>query len=103
VIEAIRGAGGTRADVLRHAVLPESRNAILSQCLFALEYNVRASSILGFVGAGGIGFLILGYVQMLDYRALCMALFVTLAVVLAIEAAGTHVRRLLGTMNGRRY
>jgi phosphonate transport system permease protein len=95
VVEAVRGAGATRAGVLRHAVLPESRNALVSQVLYALEYNVRASSILGFVGAGGIGFHVLGYVQVLDYRALATALLVTLTAVLCLEALGTRIRRAL--------
>jgi phosphonate transport system permease protein len=101
VIEAVRGAGGSRAAVLRHAVLPESRNAIMSQCLYAFEYNVRASSILGFVGAGGIGLQILSYVDSLNYRALSMALLLTLVVVLTIEAAGSYARRRLALVQVR--
>jgi len=96
VVEAVRGTGASRAAVLRHVILPESRNAVVSQCLYALEYNVRASSILGFVGAGGIGFYVLGYVQMLDYRSLATALIVTLAAVLALEAIGAGLRRAYG-------
>lgn len=55
VIEAVRSVGATRSQLARYAVLPESANGILAQLLFMFEYNVRASSIMGFVGAGGIG------------------------------------------------
>jgi phosphonate transport system permease protein len=78
---------------MRYVLLPEAANAILSQVLFSFEYNVRASSILGFVGAGGIGFYILGYVQLLEYRNLMTALLVTFAVVLLIDRASFYLRR----------
>ncbi|MBI2822422.1 MAG: phosphonate ABC transporter, permease protein PhnE [Acidobacteria bacterium] len=93
VTEAVRSAGCNRLQLMRYALLPEAANAILSQLLFAFEYNVRASSILGFVGAGGIGFYMLGYVQLLQYQNLMTALLFTLAVVLAIDRISLHVRR----------
>jgi phosphonate transport system permease protein len=57
------------------------------------EYNVRASAILGLVGAGGIGFYILSYIQVLDYRSLSTALLVLLAFVLGIDFVSSRVRR----------
>src|SRR3989304_9285098 len=68
--EAVRGAARNRLQLVTYAVIPESANAILSQLLFMFEYNVRASAIMGFVGAGGIGFYILGYIQLLQYQNL---------------------------------
>ena len=93
VIEAVRSGGCNRFQLMRYVLLPESANTILSQLLFAFEYNVRASSILGFVGAGGIGFYMLGYVQLLQYQNLMTALLLTLAVVLIIDRLSLHLRR----------
>jgi phosphonate transport system permease protein len=93
VLEAVRSVGCNRAQLMRFALLPEAANSILSQLLFIFEYNVRASTILGFVGAGGIGFYMLGYVQLLQYRNLMTALVVTLAVVIVIEQASARLRR----------
>lgn len=93
VIDAVRSTGCSRVQLARYALLPEAANALLSQLIFAFEYNVRASSILGFVGAGGIGFHLIGYVQMLQYQRLMTTLCVTLVVVLTIDAAGSWVRR----------
>lgn len=92
VVEAVRSVGCSRAQLARHAVLPEAANAILAQLLFMFEYNVRASSIMGFVGAGGIGFYLLGYVQTLRYDLLLTALLLTLAVVLLIDRLSALVR-----------
>lgn len=93
VVEAVRGVGVGRLQLARFAILPEAANAVLAQTLFVFEYNVRASSILGFVGAGGIGFYLLGYVQSLQYDALMMAILVTFAAVVVIDQASVRVRR----------
>ncbi|HEX4743725.1 MAG TPA: phosphonate ABC transporter, permease protein PhnE [Candidatus Limnocylindria bacterium] len=94
VIEAIRGVGASRLQLARYAVLPEAANGIVAQVLFMFEYNVRASSIMGFVGAGGIGYYLLGYIQLLRYDLLLTALLVTLVVVIAIDRASALIRRL---------
>lgn len=94
VIEAVRSVGASRAQLARYAIIPEAANAILAQLLFMFEYNVRASSIMGFVGAGGIGFYLLGYMQLLRYDLLLSALLVTLLVVIAIDRASALVRRM---------
>jgi len=94
VIEAIRGAGAGRLQLARYAVIPEAANGILAQVLFMFEYNVRASSIMGFVGGGGIGYYLLGYLQLLRYDLLLTALLVTLIVVIAIDRASALIRRL---------
>jgi phosphonate transport system permease protein len=92
VIEAVSGATRNRLQLITFAVLPESANAVLSQLLFMFEYNIRASTIMGFVGAGGIGFYILGYIQMLQYQNLLTALLVTLAVVMAVDYLSRRLR-----------
>lgn len=93
VIEAVRGVGASRLQLARYAVLPEAANGIVAQVLFMFEYNVRASSIMGFVGAGGIGYYLLGYIQLLRYDLLLTALLVTLVVVIAIDRASALIRR----------
>jgi len=99
VLEAVRGVGAGRLQLARYALLPEAANGILAQLVFMFEYNVRASSILGFVGAGGIGFYLLGYIQTLQYRRMMTALLVTLAVVVIIDRLSVLLRRrfVLGT------
>lgn len=94
VLEAVRSVGASRMQVARYALLPEAANGVLAQLLFMFEYNVRASSIMGFVGAGGIGFYLLGYIQLLRYDLLLSALLVTLLVVVLIDRASAYLRRL---------
>ena len=55
IMEAVQSTGASKLQLVRFVIIPETANAILAQVLFMLEYNIRASSILGFVGAGGLG------------------------------------------------
>ncbi|MEK7285580.1 MAG: phosphonate ABC transporter, permease protein PhnE [Chloroflexota bacterium] len=93
VLEAVRSVGAGRAQMARYALLPEAANGVIAQLLFMFEYNVRASAIMGFVGAGGIGFYLLGYIQLLRYDLLLTALLLTLAVVVLIDRASALARR----------
>lgn len=93
IMEAVRGTGASGLHLVRFVVLPEGANAILTQLLFMLEYNIRASSILGFVGAGGIGFVMQVYLQTLEYRRLATVLLLILAVVLAMDGFGAWLRK----------
>ncbi len=103
VLEAVRGTGVGRLQLARYAIIPEAANNLVSQLLFMFEYNVRASSILGFVGAGGIGYYLLGYLQTLRYASLTTALLITLIVVILIDRVSASLRaRLLFTTSGRR-
>lgn len=94
VLEAVRSVGCSRVQLARFALLPEAANNLLAQLLFMFEYNVRASSIMGFVGAGGIGYYMLGYIQLLRYDALLTSILVTLVVVIAIDYGSARLRRL---------
>ncbi len=95
VMEAVRGSGANRLQVINFAVLPEAANAMLSQLLFMFEYNIRASSIMGFVGAGGIGYYMLGYLQLLQYQNLMTALLVTFVVVMGVDYLSAALRSLV--------
>lgn len=95
VLEAVKSASRNRLQLFVYAILPESANAVLSQLLFMFDYNIRASTIMGFVGAGGIGYYMLGYVQLLQYRPLLTSILLTFAVVMLVDALSLKVRSLM--------
>ena len=68
------------------------QNHLISQIMFIFEYNVRSSSILGFVGAGGIGFYILGYLRLLEYDKVFLLSFLILITVLIIDYISVRIR-----------
>jgi phosphonate transport system permease protein len=93
ILEAVGSTGASKLQLVRFVFLPEGANAILAQLLFMLEYNIRASSILGFVGAGGLGFVMQVYLQTLEYRRLASVLLLILAVVLAMDGLSAWIRK----------
>ncbi len=92
-LDAVRAMGLGRSTVAWHVALPEAANALRSQVLFMLEYNVRNSSVVGIVGAGGLGVLLSNYVTFYDYGRLFAVLVVLFVTVVAIDALSYAVRR----------
>jgi phosphonate transport system permease protein len=91
-VDAVTATGATRLQVLRYGVLPQVLPLFLSYILYRLETNIRAATVLGFVGAGGIGFYLQTYLRMIDYRAASTALLVTIAMVMIVDALSSRLR-----------
>jgi phosphonate transport system permease protein len=91
-IQALTALGAGKIQIIRYVVIPESANQLISQIIFMFEYNVRASSIIGFVGAGGIGFIMQYYISYFHFRALFTALIYILIIVVIIDFLGTKLR-----------
>ena len=93
--EALLAAGATRVQVFSHAVLPELLPTMGSLALYRLEQNVRSSLVLGFVGAGGIGFQLLSAMEEFQYRQASMLLLVLFALITVFELGSARVRAAL--------
>jgi phosphonate transport system permease protein len=91
-VDAITAAGATPLQILRFGVLPQVLPLFLSYVLYRLETNIRAATVLGFVGAGGIGFYLQTYLRMIDYPAASTVLLVTVAMVMLIDAVSSRLR-----------
>lgn len=91
-LHAVSSAGASGGQLIRYVVLPEAANHLVSQILFMFEYNVRASSIFGFVGAGGIGFYIAGYLTVFDYQSVLTLLLAVLFTILVIDYISVRLR-----------
>ncbi len=91
-VDAIVAAGATRLQVLRYGVLPQVLPLFLSYVLYRLETNIRAATVLGFVGAGGIGFYLQTYLRMIDYPAASTVLLVTVIMVMVVDWLSSRLR-----------
>jgi phosphonate transport system permease protein len=91
-VDAIRATGATRLQVLRFGMLPQVLPLFLSYVLYRFESNVRAATVLGFVGAGGIGLYLQTYLRMIDYPAASTVLLVTVAMVMVVDFASARIR-----------
>jgi phosphonate transport system permease protein len=91
-VEAVTATGATRLQVLRWGVLPQLAPQFLSFVLYRFETNIRAAAILGFVGAGGIGFYVQTYLRMLNYPAASTVLLVLVALVMLVDFSSSKLR-----------
>lgn len=94
-IEAARAAGATRFQVIWHAVLPQVLPQLADTTIYRWEYNFRASTILGAVGAGGIGFELIAALRILEYGQVSAILICILACVTIVDGIGSRLRRAL--------
>ena len=91
-VEAVRATGATALQVLRWGVLPQLVPQFLSFTLYRFETNIRAAAVLGFVGAGGIGFYVQTYLRLLNYPAAASVLLVLVALVMVVDFASSRLR-----------
>lgn len=91
-VEAVIATGATQLQVVRFGVLPQLLPQLLSLTLYRFETNIRAAAILGFVGAGGIGFYIQTYLRTLNYPAASTVLLVLVVLVMAVDFTSSRLR-----------
>jgi phosphonate transport system permease protein len=92
-IEAARAAGATSFQVIWHAVLPQVMPQLADTTIYRWEYNFRASTVLGAVGAGGIGFELIAALRVLEYAQVSAILICILACVTVVDGVGAVLRR----------
>ncbi len=91
-VQALTVTGASRVQIVTHAVLPGILPSLVGISLFRLDENVRSSLTLGFVGAGGIGFLVLTFMNLFQYRKVSMLLIMTFVLVMAVERVSARIR-----------
>lgn len=91
-IEAMRAVGGSYWLILKSGVLPQCVPALVAWTLYNLELNIRASTIIGMVGGGGIGFFIQFTIKLFRYDHAAMAILAIAVVVLCVEFLSKNIR-----------
>ncbi len=99
-VEAVEACGGVWVSGMRWGVLPQVMPVITSYWLFRFEINVRASAVLGMIGAGGVGAELVSQLIFRNFPAVGAVLAITVAVVLSIDALSAFVRRRIITGGG---
>ena len=93
--EAMEALGADKFQAFWSACIPQILPVYLSHCLYCFEMNIRASAILGYVGAGGLGITINERIGWRDYNSLGMVLLTLFVVVSAIEFFSEYLRKKL--------
>lgn len=94
-VEAVRATGAHPLQVLGRVVWPQIVPHVLSMSMYRFESNVRAATVLGLVGAGGIGFYITEAIRGFDTRAACAILIIILVSVFLIDYLSAKLRERL--------
>lgn len=92
LMEAVEASGGTWLETVRFAVIPQVALHYASYVLYVLELNVRASMVLGLVGAGGLGMVLESSRTTFQYQRVTLILLAVLVVVLLIERLAEWAR-----------
>jgi len=91
-MDAVGSIGVSKVQLISYVVIPESASHLLSQMLYMFDYNIRQTSILGLVGAGGIGFYIINYIKFFEYGKAAIFMLVVLITVLVIDWVSVKIR-----------
>ena len=94
-LEAIRTTGAGHSTAIVYGLLPNVLPVLLSTTLFRWEFNVRASTVLGVVGAGGIGQELKNSMDLLDFSRLFTIIAVILIVVTLLDQFSSWLRKRL--------
>ncbi len=94
-IESLQVSGASWLQIAQYGILPQVVPLGLGYTLYMFEYNIRAASVLGVVGAGGIGFELVSYIRGFEYTKATTMMLVLLVVVTAIDALSSQLRQRL--------
>lgn len=95
LLEAVRASGGNWLETVVFSVVPQILPQYVSYVLYAFEINIRASAILGLVGAGGIGMVLNTQRTTFQYGRVSLIVFTVFLAVLVIEQVSEAARRRL--------
>jgi len=91
-VEAIRATGASFASVLTYGVLPQVFSRFIGFATYQLDSNLRNSTMVGIVGAGGIGGTLFAAFQRFDYDYVCAILISIIALIMIGEVFATAIR-----------
>lgn len=94
-VEALESTGGSKMQVIDYAILPQILPAFLGISIFRWDINIRESTILGLVGAGGIGLFLSSSLNVLAWPQVTLIILVILATVVISESISAKVRKML--------
>jgi phosphonate transport system permease protein len=90
--QAVRATGAGRAQVFALGTLPQAAPAVVGHVLYQLDVNIRSATLLGIVGAGGIGFDLLSGAQILEFGLVTTILLLVASTVLVVESLSVWLR-----------
>jgi phosphonate transport system permease protein len=91
-VEAIQAVGGSRLQVIFYGIIPQTFPLMIGYSLYRFDINVRMAYILGWLGIGGIGYMLYQYINAFLFNELSTAFILTLVIISLIDYMSTYVR-----------
>lgn len=92
-VEGVVSTGGGHVAAVRFGILPQILPLIASQCLYYFESNTRSATVIGIVGAGGIGLHLTEQIRTLEWNRVSFIIVMVLVVVAVIDAVSGRLRQ----------
>ena len=94
-MEGLLASGSSMPPVIFQAILPTALPGFVAWILYSVELNLRSSTILGMVGAGGIGLLLMGYIKQYNYAAASTAILAVAIIIIAVNILTEYIRKVI--------
>ena len=91
-VEGVLSTGGSKLTSVRFGILPQLMPVLLSQVLYAFESNTRSASIIGIVGAGGIGLILSEQIRTMEFQQMSFVILLILITVAVIDFLCSKLR-----------
>jgi phosphonate transport system permease protein len=99
-VEGITSCGGDRLEVIRFGIVPQVLPVLAGQVLYLFESNMRSSTIIGIVGAGGIGLHLSEQIRTLEWQHVSLLIIIILVAVAVTDAIASRLRRSIAGRSG---
>ena len=94
-VEGIRATGAGKLEEIAYGVVPQVMPLWISYSLYRFESNVRSASVVGMVGAGGIGVVLWEIIRGFYYAETCAVMIIIMVTVTALDLISARIRRAL--------
>ena len=91
-VEGVKASGGAKLHTIRFGLLPQVAPVLIGQCLYYFESNTRSATIIGIVGAGGIGLQLSEQIRTLEWQKVALLIIMILITVSIIDHVSTRLR-----------
>jgi len=93
IIEGIKSTGANKLQIISHAIIPEVKPLFTNYIFYYFEHNIRAATVLGLVGAGGIGVELVTRIRLFRYQEVLTILIIIVLMVVIFDRISAFIRR----------
>jgi phosphonate transport system permease protein len=93
IVNGIIATGANKIQVIAHGIIPQIKPLFIGYFFYYFEHNIRAATVLGLVGAGGIGIELITSLRLFKYQEVSTIVAMMLIIVIAVDRLSAYVRK----------